>query len=173
MNFSLIAACDQEGGIGKGGVLPWRLPGELEYFHRITKQTEDPAKQNAVVMGRKTWQSIPEKRRPLPERLNCVITRESQYQVPSEVYVVSSFEACMKFLDARTDIEQVFVIGGAQLFTEVITKPACEKIYLTRIEATFGCDTFFPELPHVFSLTTQSDNISEQGIRYYYCVYSR
>ena len=92
--FSLVVAADQENGIGKGGKLPWRLPGEMAYFKRLT--TEAPAgRRNAVIMGRKTYESIQPKYRPLTDRFNMVLSRDMTYR-PQGAFVVSS-------LDAATD----------------------------------------------------------------------
>lgn len=75
MTFQLVVAATRKLGIGKNGSMPWKLPGDMAYFKEITSKTADSAKQNAVVMGRKTWESIPPKFRPLPGRINVVLTR--------------------------------------------------------------------------------------------------
>ena len=74
MNFSLVVATDLNRGIGLKGDLPWRLKGDLAYFRDLTSKTLDPNKKNVVIMGRTTWDSIPEKFRPLPNRLNIVLS---------------------------------------------------------------------------------------------------
>ena len=74
--FSLVVAACKNNGIGKDGKLPWSLPGDMAHFKRVTSHTIDDSKQNAVIMGRKTWNSIPEKFRPLPKRLNVILSRE-------------------------------------------------------------------------------------------------
>ena len=73
--FQLVVAATRKLGIGKGGTMPWRLPGDMAYFKALTSATVDPSKANAVVMGRKTWESIPIKFRPLRGRVNVVLTR--------------------------------------------------------------------------------------------------
>lgn len=75
LTFQIVVAATRKLGIGKGGTMPWKLPGDMAYFKELTSRTADPAKQNAVVMGRKTWESIPPKFRPLPGRVNVVLTR--------------------------------------------------------------------------------------------------
>ena len=75
MTFQLVVAATRKLGIGKAGSMPWKLPGDMAYFKEITSRTADPGKQNAVIMGRKTWESIPSKFRPLPGRINVVLTR--------------------------------------------------------------------------------------------------
>ena len=95
---SIVVACTKEGGIGKGGQLPWKLPGDMAYFKRVTTDTEGapPDVRNAVIMGRKTWESIPQKFRPLPGRLNVVLTRSSASTLglPEGVMVSSPNPPC-------------------------------------------------------------------------------
>ena len=85
----IVAACKQTHGIGVGGQLPWSLRGDMQFFKQLTRSTQDPLKRNAVVMGRKTWQSIPERFRPLDDRLNVVLSRNADakkaYDIPDKV----------------------------------------------------------------------------------------
>jgi dihydrofolate reductase len=79
-NFAIVVAATQSRGIGYKGSLPWKLPGETAHFKKLTTQTVDPTKQNCVIMGRKTWFSIPERFRPLPNRRNIVITSNPHFK---------------------------------------------------------------------------------------------
>ena len=86
MKFNLIvAACGKSLGIGFNGELPWRLKSEMKHFASTTSTTKDPTKKNAVIMGRKTWESIPAKFRPLKNRFNIVLSRKSNYELGDEV----------------------------------------------------------------------------------------
>ena len=84
----IVAACKQTHGIGVAGQLPWSLRGDMQFFKQLTRSTQDPLKRNAVVMGRKTWQSIPERFRPLDDRLNVVLSRNADakkaYDIPDK-----------------------------------------------------------------------------------------
>ena len=150
-NFSIIVALDEARGIGKAGILPWHLPADLRHFKEITTASRGGCL-NAVIMGRKTWESIPGKFRPLPGRLNIVITSQTAYTFPQGVLRASSLENALEMLCVKEDVAvgDVFVIGGAQVFAEAIRHPLCERIYLTRIYGRFDCDVFFPEIPKKF-----------------------
>lgn len=104
---------------------------------------------NAVIMGRKTWDSIPTKFRPLKDRLNIVISRSAPSQLPetvesSEPVRVQSLELALQYARTRSDVSRVFVIGGAQIYDAALKLPEARRILLTSIERDFDCDTFFP-----------------------------
>lgn len=101
-------------------------------------------------MGRKTWDSIPTKFRPLKDRLNIVISRSAPSQLPetavelSEPVRVQSLELALQYARTRNDVSRVFVIGGAQIYDAALKLPEVRRILLTSIEKDFDCDTFFP-----------------------------
>ncbi len=172
--FSLIVALDSKHGIGKKGGLPWHLPGDLKHFKEITSATKSVLKKNIVIMGRKTWDSIPEKFRPLPGRMNCVLTHNKSLSFPKDVLVVDDFNAALQKVsqkDDRKQWESVFVIGGAQVFATALNHPQCQRLYITHIEQEFGCDTFFPPIPSCFVLSSQSSSLREDSISYYFAEY--
>lgn len=135
-SFSLVFAMDRHGGIGRGGTLPWRLPGELRHFRDVTMAPPGP---NAVIMGRLTWGSLPPKFRPLPGRLNVVLSRVGGKDVatPDGPRWASSLDAALEFASHHA---ARFVIGGARLISESIAHPDLDGIYVTEIEGTFDCD---------------------------------
>ena len=113
--FSIILAVDEKNGLGKDNDLAWRISADLKYFKKITASTKDFSNTNAVVMGRKTWESIPQKYRPLPYRINCVlsrtITQESKdSQDDDMVLYFNSVESCLEELEKKDDLEQIFII---------------------------------------------------------------
>src|SRR3990167_6635768 len=132
--FSIVVAMDEARGIGKDGVLPWHLPSDLKHFAHITKTTSSVHNAvNAVIMGRKTWGSLPERFRPLPGRLNIVLSRQQNHDLPRGVLLADSLdEAILKAKKANA--EQLFVIGGGRVFEEALHDPHCEKLYITRIK---------------------------------------
>ena len=151
----IIAAVDLKGGLGFQGKMPWNLPGDLKHFQKITIQTEDIQYRNMVVMGRITWDSIPEAHRPLPGRKNVVITRNKDFKADDEVTVVHSIEEALKAADDR--VADIFVIGGAKIYEQFMKRQKIDGIYLTRIRKEFKCDTFFPKIPKNFKAERQGE----------------
>lgn len=166
ISFSIIVAVDSKLGIGKNDGLPWHLPADLKHFKEVTSRGSCEERRNVVVMGRKTWESIPERFRPLANRLNVVISRQSHLVLPSGVVPVTSLEGALSFLRDKggAHVGEVFVIGGAQIFAQAVVHPACEKIYLTRIEHKFECDVFFPDVLQQFVQVGQAHEAVDQGV---------
>jgi dihydrofolate reductase/thymidylate synthase len=174
--FAIVVAADAERGIGKDGDLPWHLPGDLAYFKALTTETSTPGKRNAVIMGRKTWESIPPRFRPLQRRLNAVVTRQPGYAIPDGVVRADSLDDALRQVTApplAATVERVFVVGGGAIYAEAITHPACARVYLTRIEASFSCDTFFPALDDAYCLESRSEPRSDGAVRYAFELHSR
>lgn len=122
--YQVVVAATSDMGIGKYGKLPWRLPGDLKFFKEITATTSDPNKKNAVMMGRKTWESIPHQFRPLPGRLNVVLTRSgsSDAAATENVITCGSISLALKLLSQppySISIEKVFLIGGGEILRYV------------------------------------------------------
>ncbi len=174
--FSVIAAIDAERGIGKAGQLPWNLPGDLKHFKTLTSTTAAPGKHNAVIMGRKTWDSISDKYRPLPNRLNVIITRAQKSESAENVLFTSSLEDAVNRLTApplKELVAHCFVIGGEQIFKLALGSPFCRKLYLTHIKQTFRCDTFFPPFEAEFEQSNVSTCREENGMAYFFSEYTR
>ena len=129
--MTLILVADNDWAIGKNGDLLARLPADMKRFREITTG-------HTVVMGRKTYESFP--KRPLPDRVNCVISR-SETAIEGAV-VFGSIEA---FLEYAKDIkDEIFVIGGGEIYRQML--PYCNKAYITRVYENFGGDTFFTDI---------------------------
>lgn len=172
--FSIIAAADDNNGIGISGGLPWNLPGDLKHYRDITVGKPPPGKQNAVIMGRNTWLSLPEKFRPFPSRLNVVLNNTSELAVPDGVLLAVSFDDALAKLATRSDINEVFVVGGASIYAQAIVRPECARIYLTRVEGKFACDTYFPAIdPHRFRLVKESAVQQDGVVKYRFQEYVR
>lgn len=131
----LIAAVARNGAIGRDGRLPWHLPEDLAHFRRHTQGCP-------VIMGRKTWDSLPPRFRPLPGRRNLVLTRQRGLTLPGAEPCVSLDEALARVAGAAT----VYVIGGAQLYAEAL--PRADRLLLTEVEQEAEADAFFPAWRH-------------------------
>jgi dihydrofolate reductase len=134
MIISLIAALSKNRVIGKDNDLPWHLPDDMKYFMQTTKE-------HFVIMGRRNYDSIPEKFRPLPNRTNIVITRQKNFSAPGCLITSSVDEAIEKVRNAGE--KEVFIIGGAEVYS--LGFPLSNRLYLTEIDAEVDGDTFFPE----------------------------
>ena len=139
-SFDLVVAMDRARGIAREGDMPWHLPGDLAFFAKLTTGNGN----NVVVMGRKTWESIPERFRPLPRRRNIVITRQKDYAADG-AEVASSLDLALSLAQVA-GIDRVFVIGGAQIYALALEHAACGEVYITEIDHDFGCEVFFPTL---------------------------
>ena len=153
VEINLIVAVCEGMGIGKGNQLPWRLKSEMAYFAKMTQAVSEDGvkggKQNAVIMGRKTWESIPQKFRPLKNRLNIVLTSQEKTKISDneQVSVFGSFEEAVEFVENNEDkLESCWVIGGSSVYKAALECGKCDHVFLTNICNKFDCDTFFPEL---------------------------
>lgn len=144
MLFSLILACTNEGGIGINNSIPWTIRDEMLLFKRITSYANGSNdKKNAVIMGRKTWESLPYK--PLKNRINIIITSNPSLINTNDVFVFKSFDEGLEFCDINTNINKVFVIGGKSLYDLCLDNEKylnkIESIHLSIIKEKFKCDT--------------------------------
>src|ERR1700751_5612320 len=123
MVLSIIVAVAENNVIGKDNTLIWSLPADMKFFKEKTKG-------HVIITGRKNYESIPEKFRPLPERTNIVITRQLDYNAKGAI-VVNSIEEALEYAQTHFATQEVFIIGGAEIYKQTIA--GCHKIYLTRI----------------------------------------
>lgn len=149
--ISLIVAMDQNRVIGKNNKLPWHLPADLQYFKKVTMG-------HPIVMGRKTFESIG---RVLPGRENVIVTRNQEFK--AEGCVVLHDIAQIKMFADNHEAE-VFVIGGAEIFKEIL--PFTDRLYITEIHETFEGDTFFPEIDENEwdEISSNPGNIDEKNL---------
>lgn len=174
MTFRIVVAADEEGGIGKAGDLPWKLPGDMAFFKRLTSDTEDPSKRHAVIMGRKTWDSIPPRFRPLRHRLNTVLSRSTALSLPEHVLLARDLDDALAQVAAQDEsIESVFVIGGGQIYSHALDHQACETVHLTRVEGCFECDTFLPPLGERFVCESSSPRQEDHNMGYVFETWKR
>ncbi len=134
MKISMIAAVSANGVIGKDNDLAWHLPDDMKYFKQTTAG-------HHVLLGRKNWESIPLKWRPLPNRPNVIITRNDQYQAEGGIVTDSLENALQIARDANEG--EAFIIGGGEIYR--LGLPLAHRLYLTEIAASVDGDTYFPE----------------------------
>uniref|UniRef100_A0A2C9K691 dihydrofolate reductase n=1 Tax=Biomphalaria glabrata TaxID=6526 RepID=A0A2C9K691_BIOGL len=139
----IVAACNNM-GIGIDGRLPWRFKQDMAFFKKVTTTTEDNSKKNMVVMGKRTWFSIPPKFRPLPDRINVVLSTQLQ-EAPDGAHLASSLSQAVS-LSETLNADQIFIIGGASVYKEAMESDFPCRIYLTRIFHDYHCDTFLPDI---------------------------
>jgi dihydrofolate reductase len=158
--ISLIVAHDPNRVMGLSNKMPWYIPGDLAYF-------KDKTMSKAIVMGRKTYESIG---RVLPGRKNIIITRNPSYKVEG-AEVVSSIEEALKI--AESFHEEVMIIGGEQIFKEVL--PKADRLYITYIQNVFEGDTFFPTYnsDEWMLVDTTEEMKTVDGITYAYLIYDK
>lgn len=159
--MTLVAAVANNGVIGKDNALPWHLPEDLKHFKALTTG-------HVVIMGRKTWESLPERFRPLPGRTNVVVTRNAGYVAPGAT-VVTSLDAAKKLGDDRTAL---FVIGGAELYAHAL--PLAQRLELTEIAADIEGDAFFPAFDRTqWRETRREGGTGANGLGYAFVTYER
>jgi dihydrofolate reductase len=145
--LSLIVACAENRVIGHKGGMPWHIRSELKHFKSVT-QTKP------VIMGSKTWASLPKK--PLPGRLNIVLSLDLRFEAEGGVLCSGMFEALELARDHATDegLDEFFIIGGAKLYEQTLSQ--ADRIYMTLVHANPQGDTYFPELDPANWVETQS-----------------
>ena len=172
--IDMVVAVDLDYGIGRDGKIPWRLKGDLQRFREITCQTRSASKRNVVLMGRKTWESLPQKFRPLPERINLVLSRNKSLSLPDGVLKAEDLLEAVTLLNEQRwqdRVETIFIIGGGEVFRDALTRLSCRYIYLTQILKRFDCDTVFPEFKNRFREIFVSGRFTENFIEYYFTKY--
>jgi dihydrofolate reductase len=161
--ISLIAAIGAETrAIGKDNALLWRIPEDLKRFKRLTDG-------HPVVMGRKTWESLPEKFRPLPGRTNIVVTRQQDFRANGAIVAHSLGGAIAHALESSGP-DEIFVIGGAELYAAALSQ--ADRLYLTLVESDAEGDAFFPAFDD-FKTALAEESGESSGLRYRWLVLAR
>ena len=136
MKVALIVAMDAERGIGKNNDLMWHLPADMRFFKETTKD-------HIVVMGRRNYDSIPEKYRPLPNRLNVILTRNKDFKAEN-CLVFNSLNDCLDHFKDEKE-RKVFIIGGGEIYKMALESNCLNEMFITYVDGVFDADTFFPK----------------------------
>lgn len=138
MKVSLIVAAGKNGEIGKDNDLIWHLPEDMKFFKETTQD-------QIVIMGRKNWDSIPSKYRPLVNRENVVLTRTNDYSADG-AKVFNDLASALNFYNQPLEKRTCFIIGGAQVYQLALDAGRVDEMYISHIDESFDADTFFPEV---------------------------
>lgn len=167
MDIIIIAAIARNGVIGRDGRLPWHLKRDIERFKNLTMG-------HPVIMGRKTYESIPKLFRPLPDRTNIILSRQRREDQLQGVIVARAFQDALDHAAQSQGDDEVFIVGGAEIYKQFL--PLADRLYLTHVLAEMAGDAYFPELnlrqwnPMREELTP-ADN--ENDFPSLFCVYER
>lgn len=160
MKLHLILARAANGVIGNNNTLPWRLPEDMAHFKRTTLGCP-------VIMGRKTWDSLPPKFRPLPGRLNVVVTRQPDWQAEGALCAHSLPEA-MALCPLESD---AWVIGGAEIYAQAL--PLASTAVVTEIDADFEGDAYAPPFGPEWTETAREQQVSSTGLNFSFVTYHK
>lgn len=153
MRVSLIVAIAENNGIGKDNDLLWHLPNDMKYFKEKTLN-------HTIITGRKNYISIPKKYRPLVNRTNIVLTRNTEFKEEGCI-VKHNIQDAIEYALKNED-EEIFIIGGGQIYKEVLAENLIDRMYVTHVHETFEADTFFPKIDNsiwkkIHELTVKAD----------------
>ena len=161
--YNIIVAFDNKRGIGRENRLPWHFPNDLKYFSKLTRGNNN----NAIIMGKNTWESLPKK--PLPKRDNLILSTKLNINQnkPKNNYVksFSSISDIEEFCDTQK-YDEIWIIGGAQIYNTFIESKKVNKIYATLIHDSFDCDCFFPEINGYNIISRENTIENETNISY-------
>ncbi len=162
MEIALIYARAANGVIGKDGTMPWHLPEDLAHFKQLTHGSP-------VIMGRKTWDSLPPRFRPLPGRTNIVVTRQENWNEMGAQRTSSLRDALQ--IAEQSNPATVWVIGGAQIYAQAL--PLAQRVEVTEIAQDFAGDAFAPELGPEWQETARETHTSASGMAFAFVRYER
>lgn len=155
-DIAIIAAIGKNRELGLEGKLPWHIRDDMQRFKTFTMG-------HPVIMGRKTWESIPEKFRPLPGRTNIVVTRQANYEA-KDAMVADSLESARAAAARAEGADKIFIIGGGEIYREAL--PLADRLYLTLVDDIAEADTFFPQYEDTFTKKISEELRESNGLPY-------
>ena len=150
----IVALNKKNNGIGMNNKIPWNISNDLKNFQQITSKTFKDNTKNMVVMGHNTWKSIPTTHKPLKNRINIVLTRNTDVKLKHSIesnkdtFVKHNFDEIIEVskLNLNYNISNIFIIGGETIYKMALETNLVSKIYVTEIYQDYECDTFFPKI---------------------------
>ncbi len=168
--FDIVVAHDSNNGIGYANQLAWHLPEDMAFFKQLTMGKHYDHKPNIVIMGRKTYESIPQAFRPLKNRINIVLTQSKFNVSDNDTIIATSIDNALfqaNTLIQSGDANQIFCIGGKTVYEAMISNQYCRYLYVTVLDNEYQCDAFFPEYTQIFErLNCSEKQTSTSGITY-------
>tara|TARA_B100000427_G_scaffold107786_1_gene89400 strand:+ start:2930 stop:3481 length:552 start_codon:yes stop_codon:yes gene_type:complete len=168
--FDIVVAHDANLGIGIDNKLAWHLPEDMSFFKQLTMGDDLEKKYNIVIMGRKTYESIPDAFRPLSNRLNIILTQLGYDEDHEDVRVASSIDEALLQAGKLVQLGEannIYCIGGKSIYEKMISYEGCRYLYVTYLDYVYNCDAFFPSYEDMFTLVERSDiKKSKTGMSY-------
>jgi len=172
MKISIVVCVDVDNGISKNGQIPWKFKKDLKLFKNLTEKSINPIdnidnsiiKPNVVIMGRKTYEDIPEKYRPLSNRINIILTSNKDYNNEnSNIIVKTSIIDILQYLqENKKEFNEVFIIGGSSIYKQFLDLKIVNTLYVTKVYNSFSCDN------HFYSKLIGSNNMYTNNVQYKY-----
>ena len=164
MKYNIIVAHDLDNGIGKNNNLPWDFVEDLRRFSKLTRGNGN----NAIIMGKNTWKSLP--RKPLPKRDNLILSTSVQLNVNNQKNECVKTFTNIKMIDEfceKQNYDEVWIIGGSQIYEQFINHHKVKQIYVTLIHETYDCDTKFPNISYSWKiLKSEFVSIRDKTLQY-------
>ena len=166
--IKVIVCCDKNNGIGVDNNLPWKINKEMEIFKQKTIGNNN----NCVIMGSNTYYSIPKKYRPLSKRKNCIVTRNSKYDLDNDNNIyINNLDISLEDFLKKTNYENYWIIGGELIYKTVMNKyiNSIDEIHISIIEEVFNCNKFFPEInKDIFKIISKTHYKDDNFSHYIY-----
>jgi dihydrofolate reductase len=176
----IVSATWKSHGISRDGNIPWRISHHMAFFRDCTTFTDKPGMINCCIMGRRTYESLDKDVRPLPGRLNIVLTTRNpddfrkSTDAPSDLLVCATLEDALHCASMGPyNVDRIFVIGGAGLFTYALAHSHCRRVFVTWVHEDVECDLSFPLMPKNFYCITSSGTKKSGSYKYQLCEYIR
>lgn len=164
-SIKVIACCDKNNGIGINNELPWKIKEEMNIFKNKTIGN----KNNCVIMGKNTYLSIPKRFRPLNDRINCVITKDTNFKLDNNILLINNLDEEFKLLLNNTNYDEYWIIGGEILYKSIIEKYSnlISEIHISIIDNCYNCNKFFPEIDNTLYYLKDSKKYSDSNFTHY------
>jgi dihydrofolate reductase len=160
--LTIIVAYDEDRAIGKDGKIPWYIHEDMKHFKETTGTCP-------IIMGRKTWDSLPSDFKPLPDRMNFVVSRQHHdvplFYNPTEPYWASSIEDAIRQIELALGTKDIFIIGGGQIYRDALDKGLVDCVIASEVKGKHDGDTFFPELDG-WTLSSQQSHSQFDVVEY-------